>query len=45
MTGHLNVVKWLVLQGGAHVMPAASKPGGATPLHVAAHAGQLEGER
>lgn len=28
---------------GAAVMPVASRPGGATPLHVAAHSGQLPG--
>ena len=42
MTGHLAVVQWLVREGGADIMPSARKPGGATPLHVAAHAGHFE---
>jgi ankyrin repeat protein len=42
MTGHLKVVEWLLLEGGADVMPSASRPAGATPLHVAAHAGHFD---
>jgi hypothetical protein len=44
MTGHLPVVEWLVA-AGASIAPLAPRPGGATPLHVAAHAGQLGGAR
>ncbi len=42
MTGHFDIVKWLVMKGGANIVPVAQKPEGATPLHVAVHAGRLD---